>query len=74
MAYNMNGPSLYKDSVLKQKTELNTAKDGAKKINKLFGEVNSARNKGDMLTANILNTQAYKIHDNWNNRKKKTKQ
>tara|TARA_R110000765_G_scaffold207042_1_gene312106 strand:+ start:59 stop:280 length:222 start_codon:yes stop_codon:yes gene_type:complete len=73
MAYKMKGPSLYKNSALKQKTELNTAKDKSKKINTLLDGVSASRDKGDMLTANILNTQAYKIHDDWNNRKKKTK-
>ena len=71
MTYKMNGPSLYKSSALKQQTKLNTAKGKAKEINALFQEVSDSRDKGDMLTANIANTQAYKIHDDWNKKIKK---
>ena len=70
MAFKMNGPSLYKNSALKQNTEP-VEKDITEEVNTLLDGVSAARGKGDMLTANILNTQAHKIKDNWNNRKKK---
>jgi len=72
MAFKMNGPSLYKNSALKQKTEP-VEKDITKEVNTLLDGVSAARGKGDMLTANILNTQAYKIRDDWNNRNNRKK-
>lgn len=59
---------------LKQKTKMQTAKQVSKGYNKSMDEIyekGGHRDKGDMLTANIVNTSAHKKSDDWNKMIKK---
>ncbi len=59
---------------LKQKTKMQTAKQVSKDFNKSMDNIyqkGGHRDKGDMLTANIVNTSAHKKSDDWNKTIKK---